>query len=275
MTFSTWIATALALGAVHAALALAVVAVTQVTRTLHLAIGPVVVASGSVQVAAHVLGAPPLVAVLAGMAAGVAVSVAVVTVTTPARAGTTARTVGLLVAGGVVELAVARLFGGATRRLPPLVGDDPVLAAALLGLPVAATLAVLLRWTRWGRRVRLVGGSPAAAERIGVSPTRVVVGAAAVAGLVAGATAALVGPVAFLGVGSGVGLTVRGVAAAVLLGRLRPPHALAGGLVLGLVEASALSLVPGAGVEVAVLTAITVLLAAQRPDHRRAWGRAW
>lgn len=275
MTVTTWLATAVALGAVHAALGLAVVAVTTVTRTLHLAIGPVVVAAASVQVAVVVLGGSPLTALAVGTLVAGAVSVGVVGLVARRTIDPTVRLVGLLVAGGVVELGVARVFGGATRRLPPLVGSDPVAAAALVGVPVALVLAGVLHRSRWGRRLRLVGGSPEAAERVGVSPTTVVLGTAAVAGAVAAVAAALIAPVSFVGVASGSGLTVRGVAAAVLLGRLGAVQALAGGLAIGVLEASALSLLAGPWVEVALLASVVVVLAARPPDRRRAWGRAW
>lgn len=272
MTASTWLTTALALGVVQAALGVAVVAVTRVTGTLHLAIGPVVVAAGLTGSAATALGAAPAAALAAAAVAGVVGSVAL----TPLLAGSddpTVRLVGLLVAGGVLELGTARVLGGAARRPPPLLGDDPVVAALAVGVPLVALLAVALVRSRWGRRLRLVGGSPSAAERIGVDPRRTVVATLAIAGVVAAVAAALIAPVGALGVGDGLGLTLRGTAAAVVLGRGGAGRAAAGGTLLGAVEAAALALPSASAPDLAVAAVVVVVLLAA--SRTRGWERTW
>jgi branched-chain amino acid transport system permease protein len=272
VTFSTWLTTALALGVVHAALGVAVVAVTRVTGTLHLAIGPVVVAAGLAGSAAAALGASAPLALAVAAVAGVVGSIAL----TPVLAGSddpTVRLIGLLVAGGVLELGTARLLGGAARRPPPLLGDDPVVAALAVGGPLVAVLAVALTRSRWGRRLRLVGGSPTAAERIGVDPRRTVVVTLAVAGVVAAVAAALIAPVGALGVGDGLGLTLRGTAAAVVLGGRGAGRAAAGGALIGAVEAAALAL-PSASAPDLVVAAVVVAVLLAAPSTR-GWERTW
>jgi ABC-type uncharacterized transport system permease subunit len=130
-----------------------------------------------------------------------------------------------VVAAGVLDAGLARGVTARTFRpdplldLPALGPLDPAVTTALaLGVPAVAVLALLLARTRWGRRVRLVGGSTAAAERAGVSPPRVRAQALAVGGAATVLAGLLIAPVVFVGTGQAAGLTVRGVAAAALLG---------------------------------------------------------
>jgi branched-subunit amino acid ABC-type transport system permease component/ABC-type branched-subunit amino acid transport system permease subunit len=234
------VATALALGSVYGLLGAAVSAVALTTRTLHLAVGPVLVVGVLVRAVAgaELLGVPGPVAVLAGLAVGAAASALLQPLVLARLPEGLAWLVGLGVAGAVLEAGTARAFGTVTLRPPKLVAlpdlgpvDGAVVTAVVVGLPLTAVLAFAVDRTRWGRRLRLVGGSVEAAARGGVHAGRVRAGVLAVAGAVAVLAGLLVAPIAFVSTGQATALTVRAVAAATLLGRGggRRPGGRAGG----------------------------------------------
>lgn len=282
---ATILATGLALGAVYALVGAAVAMVAVATRTLHLAIGQLLVAGVLLQLLLSVevvTGVGPVVAVGIAVVVTAGVSALLVPLVLRRLPGGLPVLVGLAVAGGIVEAVVARSIGTRTVRpapvldLPAVAGvDGAVVTALVLGLPAAAVLALLVSRSRWGRQLRLVGGSTRAAALAGVSPTRVETTAFAVAGGVAVLAGLLVAPLSFVGVVQGAGLTARGVAAAALLGRGGPGWALPAGLLLGLAEAAAQAVWPAPGGDVAVAVVVIAVLVARGPDVERAWGRAW
>lgn len=275
MTAGTLLTTAAALGAVYALVGLAVVAVSRVTRTLHLAVGPVLAVAVLAEVTLVSVGVPTPVAVAGAALVAIAASIALEPLVLRPLEDPTDRLVGLVVAAAVLEVAATRLVGARTLAPPTLVGDDPLLSAVAVGAPLAAAVAVALGATRWGRQVDLVGGSEAAAARVGVSPGAVRLATLAVSGVVVATAAALIAPITPVAAGGTLPLTLRGVAAAVLLGRLDPARAVAGGLLVGAVEATALTVLPGRAVELGVAAVVIALALAIRPGSRRGWARAW
>lgn len=277
--------TALALGSVYALLGAAVALVSVATRTLHLAIGEVLVVGVVLQVVVAVeavTGVPPVLAVAAAVLVGALVSAGL----EPAVLGwfdrPEHRLVGLAVAAGVLHAVTVAALGARTFRPgvvlgTPSLGNIPgeVVAALALGIPGALSVAAALRWTRWGRRVRIAGSSEATAVRSGFAPRWLRGSALAVSGAAAVVAGLLVTPLTFVGAGQGAAFTVRGVAAALLVGRVGPGWAVAAGLLLGLVEAVATSMLPGVGGEVAVAAVVVVVLLARGSEETRAWGRAW
>lgn len=287
---ATTLTTGLALGATYGLIAVAVALVWVGTRTLHLAIGPVLVVGVLLRL---VLGAelvsavPGAVAVLVGVAAAAALSAALEPlVLRPLRAWVP-WLLGLAVAAAVVDAGAGRWLGTRTFRPAPLVGgtgertlaglevSEPVLAALLLGLTAAVLLSLALARTTWGATLRLVGGSPDAAALLGVRPRVVRAGVLALAGAAAALAGLLVAPIGFVGVTQGATFTIRGVAAAVILGLGGPWRAIAGGLLLGVAEAVGQQVAPGISGDLAVaLVALGVLVLAGG-QQRREWGRAW
>jgi branched-subunit amino acid ABC-type transport system permease component len=278
------IGAALALGLTYALVGAAVAIVAIATRTLHLAVGQVLVAGllTALVVASPVLGVARALAVGAAVLLGAALSASLGPLVLDRLPAGLAGLLGLVVAAGTLDALLARTLTAGTFRprpllLPPVPGDlDPgVVAAVLLGPPAVAVLVWLLHRTRWGRRVRLVGGSATAAARSGVDPVRVRAQALAVGGAAAVVVGLLAAPVSFVGTGQATGFTVRGVAAAALLGRGGPLAAVAGGLLLASAEVAGATLWPAAGGEVAIASVIVAVLALRGGEHLRAWGRAW
>lgn len=270
------LATALALGVVYGLVGAAVATVASATRTLHLAVGAVLVSGVVARGAVVGIGLPDVLAIPAALLLGSALSAVLEPLVLRPLRSQLARLVGLAVAAAVLEAATARIFGSRALAPPPLLpGADPVATALLLGVPLVLLLALVVQRTRWGRRLRLVGGSSGAAVRAGIHPGRTRTSALAVAGIVAVAAGLLVAPIVFVGAGQGAGLTLRAVAAALLLGRRAPLWAVPGGLALGLVEAVVLRVGAGPWPEIAVAALVVTVLAVRGHDEERSWGRAW
>lgn len=274
----------LALGATYAVIGAAVAIVAVATRTLHLAVGQVLVAGVLVALVlgSAAVGVPPALAAALAMAAGAGLSAALGPLVLDRLPPGLLWLVGLAVAAGVIDAVLARAVTATTFRPEPVVAlpaagplTPAVVTALVLGSVLAAMLGAALHRTRWGRRVRLVGGSERAAARAGIAPAVVRAQALSLGGAASVLAGLLAAPVAFVSTGQAASFTVRGIAAAALLGSGGPAWALAGGLTLGLAEASGAGLWPAAGGEVAVATVVMTVLAARGGEHLRAWGRAW
>lgn len=290
----------MALGTAYGLLGVGVSLVTLATRTLQLAVGPILVAGVLTRLYLGILGVPAAAAIAAGLLVAASLSAVLEPVVLHAlddsrgRAGrshgtdaaTTVRwLVGFAVAGAAVELAVARWLGTRQLRPDPILAIDvsiagrqleaAVVGAVVLGGLLAAGLAVVVTRTGLGRRLRVVGSSPVAAAVSGIPPRLTRAGVLAVGGAAACVAGLLIAPLAFVGVGQGTLFTVRAVAAALLLGVGGPPRALAGGLTLGFAEAAGASLAPEWGGTGAVATVVVVVAAWRGDDLARAWGRPW
>lgn len=151
-----------------------------------------------------------------------------------------------------------------SARLPHLLPGSRLHAGLLLVLLVAAGLAVLLRRSIWGFRLRAVGAGPRAARVTGrIAASKVL----AVALLASGALAGMGGAIEVSGVSyalyqnlsPGYGFTAIAVA---LLGRLEPAGVVAAGLLFGGLEAGAGAMQRDAGipaVAVQVVEAVVIL----------------
>lgn len=280
---SVAVGTALALGVVYALIGAGVGVVATATRTLHLAVGQVLVAGVLAQLVlgSDAVGLPTGLVLAATLAVGAVLSAVLEPLVLRPLPDERTWLVGLVIAAGVLDAGLAQ---GVTARsfrpdpllaLPAVAGLDPgVVTALVLGPATIALVTLALARTRWGRRVRLVGGSNAAAERAGVSPSRVRAQALAVGGATTVLAGLLVAPVVFVGTGRAVDVTVRGVAAAALVGG-GPGGAVVGGLLLGAAETAGTVLWPRVGGELAVTALVVGVVLVRGGEHRRAWGRTW
>lgn len=275
------VGTAVTLGVAYGVVGVAVAVVAAATRSLFLAVGAVATAgltSALLLGVTEVTGVPGPVALAAGLAVGALVGAALGPAVLARRPAGVARPVGFVVAAGAIEALLLRTVGGRAVRPDPLLalpGLGAVGTAVLVGLPVALAITWVLARTRWGHRVRIAGSSPPAAARAGIRVLGIRSGALALAGAAAVLAAALAAPVVPLGPAQAAGLTVRGIAAAALLGRAGPAWALPGGLALGVAEAVGQRTWPAAGGEVAVAIVVVAVLAVRGAEGSRAWGRAW
>ena len=275
------VGTAVALGVAYGVIGVAVAVVAAATRSLFLAVGAVATAglTGALLLGVTDLtGVPGPLALLAGMAAGALLGAALGPVVLARRPAGVTWPIGFVVAAGAIEALLLRTVGGRAVRPDPLL-DLPALGAVgtavLVGLPVAGVCTWLVSRSRWGHRVRIAGSSPSAAARAGIRVLGIRSAALALAGAAAVLAAALAAPVVPIGPAQAASLTVRGIAAAALLGRAGPAWAIPGGLALGVAEALGQRAWPAAGGEVAVAVVVVAVLSMRGAHGARAWGRAW
>lgn len=275
---------AVVLAVTYAVLGSAVTIVVAATRRLHLVLGHILVAGVLV---AAVAGSPAFelptwMVLLTALATGTLLSAVLGPLVLDRTRDPLLALVGLVVVAGSIDAVLARGLTAATIRPDPITGwpgvaglDPGVTTAVLIGLPLVVVLAILLSRTRWGRRVRVVGASPDAATQLGLVPARVRAQALGVAGAATVLAGLLAAPLATVGTGQAAAFTVRGIAAAALLGRGGPWAAIGGGAILAAAEVIGTSLWPAAGGEVAVGTTVVAVLTIRRGARVRGWERAW
>jgi branched-chain amino acid transport system permease protein len=297
--------TGLSLGVVYGLVGLGFSLVWSLTRVLPFAHGDLVVGSALFAVLAVVGTTPVALApdavtsvglVLLTLLAGVVLSVASYAVAVRPFLDRDRRSEDVMgwVAGGVtaglvVRTALGLALPAAAYAVPDPLHLDALTSTGSLSLPGGGTVAVrvfpvlaiglvvavavdrFLVTARTGRAMRSVADDPDAATLCGVPVERVVLVAFAVAGLLAAVAALLVVPAGPIPVDRGVVLGLDGAAAA-LLGRLGSPRgAVAGGLVLGVVQ-QVVEVVPSLGAAWSELVPLAVLVAvlAARPEGLRA-----
>jgi branched-chain amino acid transport system permease protein len=260
------------IGAIYAAVALALVLIWRATRIVNFAQGAMLMITTFIASAvinstgSYVVGF--VVALATGLVLGAVVERLLIR---PVEGGPPLNAV--IVALGLYSLLVAvagMIWGNTPRAFPAAfslrgytVGGTTLLFTpndtfiVLLVLFVAVMLALLFRFTRLGLQMRAAAFAPEVARLLGTRVGRMFTigwALAAVAGSLAGV---LVAPSVFLGPNSFDPILVSGFVAAVLGGLDSPPGAVIGGIALGL----ALSYVSGyEGSALAPLAALLILV---------------
>lgn len=143
------------------------------------------------------------------------------------------------------------------------------LLVIVAGLVVVAGVSFLLRRTSLGLRIRATAIDPAAAAQSGIRVDRVALMVWAGAGATTGLAACLVSSQTSMTVGFTAGLMLRALIAALIGGLTSIPWAFAGGLLLGVVEATISFRVTAPGFSEVVLGALVVALLVVRPAGLR------
>ena len=166
----------------------------------------------------------------------------------PARSDSHLVLIFLTIGLSIVLRGVMKLIWGRNRlAVPPLSGELPVKVLGATILPqtlwilvltgVAILLLVLFfRKTTLGLAMRAVAANEQAARVVGLNVGRVKAASFALAGALGGLAGCLVTPITTLAYDVGVLLGLKGFAAAILGGFGSFPGAIAGGLMLGLLE---------------------------------------
>jgi branched-chain amino acid transport system permease protein len=176
----------------------------------------------------------------------------------------------------VLRGAIQMVWGKNRMAVPPITEDVPVHLWGAMVLPqtlwmMALTVAAIgalvwfFRGTNLGLAMRAVASNPTAAAVVGIPAGRVRMAAFAVAGACGGLAGALVTPVTTLSADVGVLLGLKGFAAAILGGFGSFPGAVAGGVLLGLVESLAAAYVSSAYKD-ALAFVVLVLVLCWRPS---------
>ncbi len=150
--------------------------------------------------------------------------------------------------GILVQNSAMAIWGGSSIAMPSPLGDE-VLRIAGAGvrpqeiLVIVATFAVMavldyvLRKTKVGKAVRAVAANQQAAALMGINVSAIVVLAFVISSGLAGVAGLLIAPITTASVFMGLNIALKAFSAAILGGLTSPRGCIAGGLLLGCVEA--------------------------------------
>jgi branched-chain amino acid transport system permease protein len=177
------------------------------------------------------------------------------------------------VAGGIVlDNAALFAFGKEPRSFPPMLSTQPImilgagvfplqLVIPLVGLGVAAALALLLRRTRTGKALLAVTQNPDAARLMGINVKAVVAAAFAVSTMLAGLAGLLIAPLYSVHSDMGTLFGIKAFAVAIVGGIASASGVMLAGLLYGVSEAMITALLGSSYTQIAMFTAVIGALA--------------
>ncbi|KHK03620.1 branched-chain amino acid ABC transporter permease [Desulfovibrio sp. TomC] len=271
----------LALGAVYGIMALGFSLIFSASRLINFAQGELLLLGGLIITSlAGVMHLPPVVALFAASLAGYLLG----RVLFASTLGLTLRAAPLrqlmlTVAASLVFQGVAILAWGKNPLMPPRLIPMPDLrlgslflgrdtaTALVLAVVCMVVLGVFLNSTRLGRALRATAQNAVGARLQGVDTVFCHALSFALAGALASLAALAVGPQTGLRYDMGLGLGLKGFAAATIGGYTSLGKVFAGGLVLGLAEATLVLTLSGEIKETAIYALIIILLVAAPREH--------
>ncbi len=269
------IVSGLATGCIYGLVALSLVIVYNATRTVNFAQGEMLMVSAFVAWSAQrAAGLPVPLALACGVAAGGLLAYLVERVIIRRALAATHWDVLIITLGLslVLRAAAGIVWTNDELPFPSLFSNRPVSLGPVRVAPVSfgiigaslvlmLALVVLFRATRLGRAMRAVAQNQNAARLMGISVEGVYSSAWVLAGMVGAVGGVLIAPVTFLSTKMGL-IAINGFTAAVLGGFGSMPGAVAGGMLLGVLENLApLYLPTGIRYSVPFLVMIAILLA--------------
>jgi branched-chain amino acid transport system permease protein len=242
----------LTVGAVYALVALGFTLIYNASDVINFAQGEFVMLGGMTTVFLGIAGVPlPLAAALAivvTVAAGVALHRLAIE---PAR-GSSAVVLIIITIGASIFLrgAAQVVFDKRFHSLPPWFGDDPIRVGGAAILPqslvvlAGAVVIVVLLWafidrTLFGKAIVATAANRLAARLVGINTRRIVGVSFAISAAIGAVAGILITPITLTSYDVGTLLALKGFAAAMLGGIGSAVGAVAGGLLLGLLEAFA------------------------------------
>jgi len=248
--FLQFLLAGLTVGAIYALVALGFAIIYNASHVINFAQGEFVMIGGMAAVAFVDAGLPLPLAALAAVGGATLVGLALEKLAVEPARGAPVVTLIIITIGASILLRglAALVWDKKIHSLPAFSGDTPLAIGGATLLPQtlwvlgATVLTVGLLWwffnrTLTGKAILAVSHNRLAAELMGISVRRVLLvsfGLSAALGALAGV---LIAPISFTSWDVGVMLGLKGFAAAILGGMGSGPGAIAGGLVLGLVEA--------------------------------------
>lgn len=237
-------------GAVYALVALGFTLIYNASDVVNFAQGEFVMLGGMISFFAWQAGIPlPLAAILAII---VTASVGVLLnklAIEPARGAPVASLIIITIGASIFLRGGAQLvFDKQLHRFPSFSGDDPIRILGATILPqslwvIAGAVAIFLAlWlffahTLTGKAVLATANNRIAASLVGINPNHMMTLSFAVSAAIGALAGVLVTPITLTSYDLGVAIALKGFAAAMLGGMGIPAGALAGGLLLGLIEA--------------------------------------
>jgi branched-chain amino acid transport system permease protein len=273
-----FLAGGLTAGSIYALVALGFSIIFNASKVINFAQGEFVMLGGMAAASMTAAGAPLALALPAAivLAAAVGLLLEKLAIERAARADVTTLII-ITIGASIFLRGVAQLvWGKGIRALPPLSGEQPIALGGATVLPqslwvLGATLAIVaaLSWffgrTRLGRAMLATAHNRLAAQLVGIDVRLVLFasfGLAAALGAVAGV---LIAPITFTSYDAGTMLGLKGFAAAILGGLGSFHGAIAGGLLLGLLESLGAGFVSSAYKDAIAFVVILAVLFV-RPD---------
>jgi len=248
--FMQFLFSGLTVGAVYALVALGFTIIYNASDVVNFAQGEFVMLGGMITVFVFDAGLPlPLaaaIAIVVTAAIGVALNKFAIE---PARGAPVVSLIIITIGASILIRGASQVvFDKQLHRLPAFSGDDPihVMGATLLpqslwviGGAIAIFVALWLFFTRTllGKAVLATANNRLAAQLVGINTGFVMTLSFALSAAIGALAGVLVTPITLVSYDVGVGLALKGFAAAMLGGMGNPKGALVGGLLLGLFEA--------------------------------------
>jgi len=240
----------LTVGAVYALVALGFTLIYNASGVVNFAQGEFVMLGGMSTVFLAIAGVPLPLAALIAVIVAVAIGLALHRFAIEPARGASPVTLIMITIGASIFLrgAAQIVFDKRFHSLPPLLGADPIrfdgasiLPQSLVVLAGAAIVVVLL-WavidrTLLGKAVIATAVNRLAARLVGINTRRIVDFSFAVSAAIGAVAGILVTPITLTSYDVGTLLALKGFAAAMLGGIGSAPGAVAGGLIVGLLEA--------------------------------------
>jgi branched-chain amino acid transport system permease protein len=150
--------------------------------------------------------------------------------------------------GIILQNAALAVWGPASIAVPSPLGNDVYRIAgagirpqeiliAVVAIAVMVALDIVLRKTRLGKALRAVAFNPQAAAIVGINVEMIVIIAFVISCGLAGLAGILIAPITTASVFIGMGVALKAFSAAILGGLTNPRGCMAGGFILGLIEA--------------------------------------
>lgn len=237
-------------GAVYALVALGFTIIYNASDVVNFAQGEFVMLGGMITTFAHLGGLPLPLAALIAIAVTAAVGVALNKLAIePAKGAPVASLIIITIGASIFIRGVAQLvFDKQLHRFPAFSGDAPIRVGGATILPqslwvifgalaVFAGLWVFFTRTLTGKAVLATANNRLAARLVGINTTYIMTLSFALSAAIGALAGVLVTPITLTSYDVGIGLALKGFAAAMLGGMGNPIGALAGGFILGLLEA--------------------------------------
>jgi branched-chain amino acid transport system permease protein len=250
--FLQFVFSGLTVGAVYALVALGFTLIYNASDVINFAQGEFVMLGGMTTVFLGIAGVPlPLAAALAivvTVAAGVALHRLAIE---PARGSSTVVLIIITIGASIFLRGAAQVvFDKRFHSLPPWFGDDPIRVGGAAILPqslvvlAGAVVIVVLLWafidrTLFGKAIVATAANRLAARLVGINTRRIVGVSFAISAAIGAVAGILITPITLTSYDVGTLLALKGFAAAMLGGIGSAVGAVAGGLLLGLLEAFA------------------------------------
>ena len=273
-----FLAAGLTAGSIYALVALGFSIVFNASRVINFAQGEFVMIGGMAAASLVGAGAPLALAIAGAVLLATAVGLRLEKLASERAARADVTTLIIITIGASILLrGLAQLvWGKGIRALPPLSGEQPIAVLGASVLPqslwvLGATLAIVaaLSWfferTRAGRAMRATAANRLAAQLVGIDVRHVLLASFGLASALGAVAGALIAPIAFTSWDAGTLLGLKGFAAAILGGLGSFHGAVAGGLVLGLLESLGAGFVSSAYKDAIAFVVILAVLFV-RPD---------